>query len=104
MYYVLDGTERCGLYECSRCHDRFLDARIVPKMICPGCALAASSAANAFVSSGLCVVTCRMSASSLFRRLFSITSLPVRRKVRRTRDDKAGKKCYSKKKCRRCLP
>ena len=37
MYYVLDGTQRCGLYECSRCHDRFLDARIVPKMICPGC-------------------------------------------------------------------
>ena len=34
MYYVLDGTQRCGLYECSRCHDRFLDARIVPKMIC----------------------------------------------------------------------
>ncbi len=37
MYYVEDGTERCGLYECSRCHERFLDVRIGQKLMCPAC-------------------------------------------------------------------
>jgi DNA-directed RNA polymerase subunit RPC12/RpoP len=37
MYYVQDGTERCGLYECCRCHERFLDERIGPKLMCPSC-------------------------------------------------------------------
>ncbi len=37
MYYVQDGTERCGLYECSRCHERFLDERIGPALMCPAC-------------------------------------------------------------------
>ncbi len=37
MYYVEDGTIRAGLYECSECHQRFLDARIAPTLICPSC-------------------------------------------------------------------
>ena len=37
MYYVMEGTERCGLYECTRCHERFLDEKIMPKMACPYC-------------------------------------------------------------------
>ncbi len=37
MYYVEDGTTRCGFYECTKCHNRFLHARIVPAMMCPDC-------------------------------------------------------------------
>ena len=37
MYYVPDGTDKCGFYECTRCQARFLDVRIVPKMVCPEC-------------------------------------------------------------------
>lgn len=37
MYYVPDGTERCGYYECEDCHTRFLDLQIVPTMVCPYC-------------------------------------------------------------------
>lgn len=37
MYYVPDGTERCGFYECSDCGNRFLDIRIAPSIICPYC-------------------------------------------------------------------
>ena len=37
MYYVPDGTERCGFYECSECGNRFLDIRIAPAIICPYC-------------------------------------------------------------------
>ena len=37
MYYVQDGTTRCGLYECVRCHERFLDERIGPRLACPAC-------------------------------------------------------------------
>lgn len=39
MYYVMDGTERCGLYECCRCHERFLHERIAPRLTCPGCGI-----------------------------------------------------------------
>ena len=37
MYYVPDGTERCGYYECEDCHTRFLDLQIAPTMVCPYC-------------------------------------------------------------------
>lgn len=37
MYYVPDGTERCGFYECSECGERFLDLRIAPTLVCPYC-------------------------------------------------------------------
>lgn len=37
MYYVPDGTNRCGFYECKECGNRFLDLRIVPGMVCPYC-------------------------------------------------------------------
>ncbi|HAG70522.1 MAG TPA: hypothetical protein DCL38_11220 [Lachnospiraceae bacterium] len=37
MYYVPEGTERCGFYECKDCGERFLDVRIAPKLVCPYC-------------------------------------------------------------------
>jgi len=37
MYYVSEGTERCGFYECTSCGNRFLDVKIGPKLICPYC-------------------------------------------------------------------
>lgn len=37
MYYVPDGTEQCGHYECSDCGNRFLDLRIGPAIVCPYC-------------------------------------------------------------------
>jgi len=37
MYYVPDGIERCGFYECSDCGNRFLDIRIAPSIVCPYC-------------------------------------------------------------------
>lgn len=37
MYYVPDGTQVCGFYECSECGSRFLSQRIVPATICPDC-------------------------------------------------------------------
>ncbi len=37
MYYVPDGTEKCGFYECSDCGTRFLDVRISPSLVCPYC-------------------------------------------------------------------
>lgn len=37
MYYVPDGTMMCGFYECKGCDSRFLDMKIVPRMICPYC-------------------------------------------------------------------
>ncbi|MBR0133290.1 MAG: FYDLN acid domain-containing protein [Lachnospiraceae bacterium] len=37
MYYVPDGTKRCGFYECKECGNRFLDVRIAPAIICPYC-------------------------------------------------------------------
>ncbi len=37
MYYVPDGTEMCGFYECKSCNTGFLDTKIVPRMICPYC-------------------------------------------------------------------
>ncbi len=37
MYYVPEGTERCGFYECKACGTRFLDMKIGPRIICPYC-------------------------------------------------------------------
>ena len=37
MYYVPDGTKRCGFYECENCRQRFLDIRIAPQITCPYC-------------------------------------------------------------------
>ncbi|MCR4738818.1 MAG: hypothetical protein K5886_00995 [Lachnospiraceae bacterium] len=37
MYYVPDDTETAGYYECSECHERFLDIRIAPRLVCPYC-------------------------------------------------------------------
>ena len=37
MYFVPDGTEKCGFYECSDCGSRFLDLRIAPTLVCPYC-------------------------------------------------------------------
>lgn len=37
MFYVPDGTERCGFYECEDCGSRFLDIRICPALVCPYC-------------------------------------------------------------------
>lgn len=38
MYYVPDGTKRCGYYECTVCGDRFLSLETDEAIICPGCA------------------------------------------------------------------
>lgn len=37
MFYVPDGTEICGFYECSDCGARFLDIRVAPTLVCPYC-------------------------------------------------------------------
>ena len=37
MYYVPDGTEQCGYYECKECGSRFLDLKIAPTLVCPYC-------------------------------------------------------------------
>ena len=37
MYFVPDGTKRCGFYECSVCGDRFLSLHTEPKIVCPTC-------------------------------------------------------------------
>lgn len=37
MYYVPDGTQMCGFYECIDCGNRFLDIRIAPSIVCPYC-------------------------------------------------------------------
>lgn len=37
MYYVMDGTQIAGFYECTECGNRFLNERVAPKIICPYC-------------------------------------------------------------------
>jgi hypothetical protein len=37
MYYVPEGTGRCGFYECAACGTRFLDVKVMPRMVCPYC-------------------------------------------------------------------
>lgn len=38
MYYVPDGTTRCGFYECKECGYRFLDLETEEAISCPSCA------------------------------------------------------------------
>lgn len=37
MYYVPDGTEMCGYYECEDCGSRFLSTMVGPCIVCPEC-------------------------------------------------------------------
>ena len=37
MFFVPDGTQSCGYYECQECGERFLDVKVVPHMVCPYC-------------------------------------------------------------------
>lgn len=37
MYFVPDGTERCGFYECRDCGSRFLSVQIGLTLSCPYC-------------------------------------------------------------------
>ena len=37
MYYVPDGTLKCGYYECSKCNERFLDISTEDSIVCPYC-------------------------------------------------------------------
>lgn len=37
MFYVPDGTQCCGFYECKACGERFLETRIAPILTCPYC-------------------------------------------------------------------
>lgn len=37
MYYVMDGTQVAGFYECLDCGNRFLSEQIAPKLVCPYC-------------------------------------------------------------------
>ncbi len=38
MYYVPDGTKKCGYYECKKCGTRFLDLETSEEVVCPDCA------------------------------------------------------------------
>ena len=46
MYYVPDGTQLAGFYECEDCDSRFLNIRIVPRMVCPYCGKAVDMAVD----------------------------------------------------------
>lgn len=37
MYYVPDGTKKCGYYECEECGERFLSLHLEENMECPYC-------------------------------------------------------------------
>ena len=37
MYYVPDGTKKCGYYECKKCGNRFLSLQTMEKIPCPDC-------------------------------------------------------------------
>lgn len=37
MYFVPDGTKRCGFYECRRCDYRFLSEQTTEKTTCAYC-------------------------------------------------------------------
>ena len=37
MYYVPDGTTKCGFYECKSCKESFLVAADNEKIPCPYC-------------------------------------------------------------------
>ena len=35
MYYVPDGTTKCGFYECKCCRSRFMSLQTMKKIPCP---------------------------------------------------------------------
>lgn len=37
MYYVPDGTTRCGYYECTCCGEKFLSLQTMEQIGCPYC-------------------------------------------------------------------
>lgn len=37
MFYVPDGTQLAGFFECEECSNRFLSLQIAPRIICPYC-------------------------------------------------------------------
>lgn len=37
MYYVPDGTKKCGFYECKKCGNRFLSLQLMERIPCPDC-------------------------------------------------------------------
>ena len=37
MYYVPDGTLKCGYYECPKCKEKFLDVSVKEIIPCPYC-------------------------------------------------------------------
>lgn len=37
MFYVPDGTKKCGYYECKKCGMRFLDLQTENMIVCPDC-------------------------------------------------------------------
>lgn len=37
MYYVPDGTKKCGYYECEECGERFLSLHLEETIECPYC-------------------------------------------------------------------
>ncbi len=37
MYYVPDGTTKCGYYECEECGERFLSLQLSKTLECPYC-------------------------------------------------------------------
>lgn len=38
MYYVPDGTKKCGYYECKECGEKFLSLQTMSSIDCPYCA------------------------------------------------------------------
>lgn len=38
MYYVPDGTKKCGYYECEICKEKFLSLQTMSSIDCPYCA------------------------------------------------------------------
>lgn len=38
MYYVPEGTKKCGYYQCERCKEKFLSLQTMEKIDCPYCA------------------------------------------------------------------
>lgn len=37
MYYLPDGTTKCGYYECTKCKDKFLSVFTMERIDCPYC-------------------------------------------------------------------
>lgn len=37
MYYVPDGTQKCGYYECAVCGSKFLALELTDTTVCPYC-------------------------------------------------------------------